>query len=90
MSTYIQIDLGSIASALSHVASYCEQTLVNVSMCVSHGILNWVMSVGSLICKLVCIFNELSLLAIPTHVTCNIAVSIIDKYMSSRRNQKMN
>ena len=43
-------DLGSIhTSAVSRVASYYEQTLATIS---SHGILNWVMSVGSLIANL--------------------------------------
>ena len=36
-----------------------------IAMCASHGILNWVMSVGSSICKLVCVlFDELGVLAI--------------------------
>ena len=56
---------------MSHVALYCETAfVVNVSMCASHDILNnWLMSVGSPICKFVCILlDELSVLAIPTQI----------------------
>ena len=45
-----------------------QRLLYQVSqwMCTSHGILNWVMSVGSSICTLVCVlFDESSVLAIP-------------------------
>ena len=38
-------------------------------MSAGHGMLNWVMSVGSLICKLVCVlFDELSVIVIPTQI----------------------